>query len=308
MAGVTDAAMRLLCAEMGAAWSVSEMISAKGWVLADGRNENARELLMRLPGEGIVGLQLFGREPDYVAEAARRLEHAGFDFIDLNFGCPAPKITGNGEGSALLKEPLLLGRIVRAAADAVSLPVTAKIRSGWDASSVNAVEIARICQDSGAAAVAVHGRTREQHYAGEADWSVIAQVKRAVRIPVLGNGDVRSGADAVRMLSETGCDGVLVARAAQGNPWVFRDIRAALEGRPSHPPTPAERVDMVLRHFDLETQLHGQRRGMLEMRKHVAWYVHGLRGAARFRDAVMALDSPDAVRDALREFALRQDN
>jgi len=308
MAGVTDAAMRLLCTEMGAAWSVSEMLSAKGWVLADGRNKAARELLLRLPGEGVAGLQLFGREPDYIAEAARSLENVGFDFIDLNFGCPAPKIAGNGEGSALMREPLLIGKIVRAAADAVQIPVTAKIRAGWDAQSINAPIVAKICEDNGAAAVAVHGRTREQHYAGEADWHVIAEVKRAVSIPVLGNGDVRCGADALRMLAETGCDGVLAARGAQGNPWLFREIRAAMLGETVPSPTPAERVEMAMRHYALETQIHGEHRGMLEMRKHIAWYVRGLHGAARFRDTIVALDSPEAVRDAICAFAESQRN
>ena len=304
MAGVTDAAMRLLCHEQGAAWSVSEMLSAKGWIYSRGKNRNARELLARLPGEGIAALQLFGREPELMAEAALELMDAGFAFFDLNFGCPAPKITGNGEGSALMREPERIGRIVRAMTDAVHVPVTVKIRAGWDAQSVNAVEVARICEQAGAAAIAVHGRTRAQQYSGRADWSVIRAVKKSVGVPVMGNGDVRSGADAVRMMEETGCDAVLVARAAQGNPWIFREIRAAMAGE-SHPPvTGRERVETALRHFDLETQLHGERGGMLEMRKHIAWYVSGLRGAARFRERVNLLDSAEAVRDALREFAL----
>lgn len=302
MAGVTDAAMRLICHELGAAWSVSEMLSAKGWIYSQGKNRAANELLARLPGEGVAALQLFGREPALMAEAARSLSGAGFDFLDLNFGCPAPKITGNGEGSALLREPEQIGRIVRAVADAADVPVTVKIRAGWDAGSVNAERVAQICEQAGAAAIAVHGRTREQQYAGRADWSVIRAVKRRVGIPVLGNGDVRCGADALRMLDETGCDGVLVARAAQGNPWIFREIRAAMQGETCPPPTPDERVDMALRHFDLETRLHGARGGMLEMRKHIAWYVSGLRGAARFRERVNALDDPEAVREALIAF------
>ena len=180
MAGVTDAAMRLLCREQGAAWSVSEMLSAKGWIYSQGKNREARLLLTRLPGEGIGGLQLFGREPELMAEAAQQLRAAGFEFFDLNFGCPAPKITGNGEGSALMREPELIGRIVRAVADAADRPVTVKIRAGWDGESVNAVEVARICEQAGAAAIAVHGRTRVQQYAGRADWNVIRAVKRGV--------------------------------------------------------------------------------------------------------------------------------
>ena len=307
MAGVTDAAMRLLCREQGAAWSVSEMLSAKGWIYSQGKNREAQELLTRLPGEGIGGLQLFGREPELMAEAARRLHTAGFEFFDLNFGCPAPKITGTGEGSALMREPELIGRIVCAVANAVDSPVTAKIRAGWDAESINAVEVAQICEQAGAAAIAVHGRTRVQQYAGQADWGVIRAVKRCVSVPVFGNGDVRSGADALRMMEETGCDGVLVGRAAQGNPWIFREIRAALAGEDIPEVTGQERVDMALRHFELELRLHGERGGLLEMRKHIAWYVHGMRGAARFREQVNRLEHPDDVRGALMEFAKEAD-
>ena len=306
MAGVTDAAMRLLCHEQGAAWAVSEMLSAKGWVFSKGKNRNALDLLERLPGEGVAGLQLFGSEPGYVAEAARQLEDRGFQFIDLNFGCPAPKITGNGEGSAMLKDPAALGAVVEAAARATRLPVTAKIRSGWDEDHINAPEVARICQESGAKAVAVHARTRAQQYAGQADWRVIAAVKRAVCIPVFGNGDVRCGADALRMLAETGCDGVIVGRAAQGNPWIFREIAGALRGETVAPPTPRERADMAVRHFRLEVGLFGEKRGVLEMRKHIAWYVHGMKGAARFRESVNTLERPDQVLDALRAFAEEQ--
>ena len=307
MAGVTDAAMRLLCREQGAAWAVSEMLSAKGWVFSKGKNRNANDLLARLPGEGVAGLQLFGSEPQYMAAAARQLEGIGFDFFDINFGCPAPKITGNGEGSAMMKNPSGVAAVVRATVEATALPVTVKIRSGWDEHSVNAPEIARICADNGARAVAVHARTRMQQYSGRADWSIIRQVKRAVSVPVLGNGDIRSGADAVRMLDETGCDGVIVGRAAQGNPWIFREIAAALRGVPAEPPTPQERVETALRHFELEVMLYGEKRGMLEMRKHIAWYVHGMKGASRFRDAVNLLQNADDVKRALRDFAASQD-
>lgn len=307
MAGVTDAAMRLLCHEQGSVWAVSEMLSAKGWVFSRGKNRNALDLLARLPGEGIAGLQLFGSEPEYIAEAARELEDRGFDFFDLNFGCPAPKITGNGEGSAMMRKPELIGRVVRALADATSLPVTAKIRAGWDENSVNAVEVARICEDNGARAIAVHARTRAQQYSGRADWRIIREVKRAVTVPVFGNGDVRSGADALRMMEETGCDRVIVGRAAQGNPWIFREIAAAMCGETAMPPTPQERVDMAGRHLTLEVQLFGEKRGMLEMRKHIAWYVHGLHGASRFRETINALETPAQVMEALRVFAAGQE-
>ena len=303
MAGVSDAAMRLLCHEQGAAWSVSEMLSAKGWIYSGGKNRNARELLTRLSGEGVAALQLFGSDPQIMADAAQDLASAGFDFYDINFGCPAPKITGNGEGSALMRDPRQIGRIVRAVADAVDRPVTVKIRAGWDAEHINAVEVAQICEQAGAAAIAVHGRTRMQQYAGRADWSIIREVKRQVSVPVFGNGDVRSGADAMRMLTETGCDAVLVARAAEGNPWLFAEIRAALSGEDYTPPTPRQRVETALRHFELEERLHGERGGMLEMRKHIAWYISGMRGAARFRERINSLESAGEVKAALMEFA-----
>lgn len=304
MAGVTDAAMRLLCHEQGAAWAVSEMLSAKGWVYSGGKNRNAQDILARLPGEGPAGLQLFGSEPKMIAEAARRLEGCGFQFFDLNFGCPAPKITGNGEGSAMMREPKKMGAVVRALAEATPLPVTVKIRSGWDKDSVNAPEAARICEDNGAAAIAVHARTREQQYAGAADWRVIRDVKRAVSVPVFGNGDVQGGADALRMLDETGCDAVIVGRAAQGNPWIFREIAAAMRGEEAPPPAPRERADMAARHFELEARLYGEKLAVLQMRKHIAWYVHGMKGASRFRERVNQMNSAAEVLAALREYAL----
>ena len=303
MAGVTDAAMRLLCYEQGAAWAVSEMLSAKGWVFSGGKNRNAQDILARLSGEGPAGLQLFGSEPAYIAEAARRLEDSGFQFFDLNFGCPAPKITGNGEGSAMMREPKKLGAVVRALAEATSLPVTVKIRAGWDSQSVNAPEVARICEDNGAVAVAVHARTREQQYAGRADWGVIRAVKRAVSVPVFGNGDVRCGDDALRMMDETGCDAVIVGRAAQGNPWIFREIAAAMRGEQVPPPTPAERVNMAARHFELERQLYGEKLAVLQMGKHIAWYVHGMKGASRFRDRINQMNSAEDVLAALKTYA-----
>ena len=303
MAGVTDAAMRLLCHEQGAVWAVSEMLSAKGWVFSGGRNRNAQDILARLPGEGSAGLQLFGSDPEYIAEAGRRLRNAGFEFFDLNFGCPAPKITGNGEGSAMMRDPARIGAVVRALSEATPLPVTVKIRSGWDSGSINAPEVARICEDNGARAVAVHARTRDQQYAGTADWRIIRDVKRAVSVPVFGNGDVRSGADALRMMDVTGCDAVIVGRAAQGNPWIFREIAAAIRGKAAPPPTPQERVQMAARHFQLEAQLYGEKLAVLQMRKHIAWYVHGMKGASRFRERINQLNSAEAVLTALKAYA-----
>lgn len=303
MAGVTDAATRLLSFEQGAAWAVCEMLSAKGFVYSNGRSGAIRELLFRFPGEGLCGLQLFGREPEFVAEAARRLEGAGFSFIDLNFGCPAPKITRNGEGSALMKEPEQIAKVVRAAADAVKCPVTVKIRSGWNPESVNAVEVAKICEQEGAGAIAVHARTRSQFYGGAADWSVIAAVRRAVKIPVFGNGDVRSGADAIRMLEQTGCDRVMVGRAAEGNPWIFREISQALKGEPHSPPAFPERMQTALRHLELAVGLYGEKKGVLEMRKHVAWYISGVPGAAKLREGVNGVSEAEEVRELLMRYA-----
>ena len=302
MAGVTDAAMRLLCARQGAAWTVSEMLSAKGWIYSQGKNRNAQALLERLPGECVGGLQLFGREPEYVAEAADQLKDAGFSFIDLNFGCPAPKITQNGEGSAMMREPAQIGLVVRAVSDRVRLPVTVKIRAGWDEDHINAVEVAQICEQAGAQAIAVHARTRAQQYAGNADWRIIREVKRSVRVPVIGNGDVRCGADAVRMLDETGCDGVLIGRAAQGNPWIFADVLAALRGERFAPPSARERMAMAEEHLNLEIALHGLRQGLPEMRKHIAWYAAGLPGAARFRAQINNMSTPEQVISAIRAF------
>ena len=302
MAGVTDAAMRLLCFEMGAAWAVSEMLSAKGWIYSGGKNEATRQLLKLLPGEGVVGLQLFGREPKLVAQAARELSNEGFRFIDLNFGCPAPKITGNGEGSALMREPELIGEIVSAVKAKVSLPVTAKIRAGWDGDSVNAPEVARICEQAGTDAITVHGRTREQQYAGRADRGVIRDAVQAVSCPVIGNGDVTCGADAESMIRETGCAAVQIGRAAEGNPWVFRDVARRLAGEEFTPPTPREKMDMAERHMELEREIHGDRQAILEMRKHIAWYAAGIPGAARFRTRINQLTDPEEIRREMRAF------
>lgn len=302
MAGVTDACFRPLCFEMGAAYAVSEMVSAKG-LLHMSRNQRAvDELLMRAEGEGVLGLQLFGHEPALFAEAASSLQNAGFQFIDINMGCPTHKIVSNGDGSALMRDPALCGRIVRAAVDATTLPVTVKLRAGWDEESINAPEIARICEDNGACAITVHGRTRGQFYSGQADWDVIRRVKQAVAVPVIGNGDVRCGADALRMMRETGCDGVCVGRAAQGNPWIFREIRAAMLGEPYCAPDMRERVNMALRHIDAMLPIRGERGTVLEMRKHIAWYLSGERGCARLRGKINEMQTLGHVRTALNEY------
>ena len=298
MAGVTDAPMRLLCARMGCAWTVSEMLSAKGFLYSP-ENHAHRELLSRFEGECPGGLQLFGSEETMLSEAAKRLEGRGFSFFDLNFGCPAHKIVQNGEGSALMRDPAKIGRLVYAVARAVRLPVTVKIRAGWDAEHINAVEVARVCEENGARAIAVHPRTRDQFYAGRSDWSLIARVKQAVRVPVIGNGDVFSGADAVKMRLETGCDAVMIARGAQGNPWIFREVRQALAGEAIQKPTVAERVRMALAHLSMQCDWRGERYAVPEMRKHIAWYLAGTPGSQRLRASVNAMTTREEVCAAL---------
>ena len=300
MAGVTDLPFRLLCREQGCGLACTEMVSAKAIFY---HNKNTAQLIATRPEEAPLAVQLFGSDPAIMAEMAALLADGPYDIIDVNMGCPVPKVVKNGEGSALMRNPRLAAEIIRAMVSRVKKPVTVKFRKGFNDQEVNAVDFAKCMEDAGAAAVAVHGRTREQYYRGKADWDIIRQVKEAVNIPVFGNGDIFQPEDAVRMLRETGCDGVIVGRAAQGNPWLFHEIAAALRGETAAPPTPAQRVEMALRHFRLEVELYGEKRGMLEMRKHIAWYVHGMPGASRFRDRINALDSADAVMEALARFA-----
>lgn len=287
MAGVTDLTFRALCRELGCDFTYTEMVSAKG--LYYGGAATAA-LLETAPVERPCGAQLFGREPALLAEIARRLsaERQGeLALIDINMGCPAPKIVRNGEGCALMLEPALAGRIIEAVARASSLPVTVKFRKGFDDGHVNALEFARVAQESGAALLTLHGRTRSQMYSGKADWDIIGEVKAAVDIPVIGNGDVFTGADAAAMRAHTGCDGVMVARGAQGNPFIFREIKAALAGAPYTPPTDAERLDMAILHLRRAVARQGPR-AAVEMRKHVAWYIKGMRGGALLRAQVNA--------------------
>lgn len=302
MAGVSDLPFRLLCKEQGAGMVCTEMISAKAILYG---NKNTEELMRIHPKEGPVSLQLFGSDPKIIGEMAKRIEDRPFAVLDLNMGCPVPKVVNNGEGSALMKNPALAGRIIEAAARSIHKPVTVKIRKGFDETSINAVEIARIAQESGAAAVAVHARTREQYYSGQADWEIIARVKEAVRIPVLGNGDVTDAETALAMMEQTGCDGVLVGRAARGNPWIFREILAAMKGeaKPQRPDRQAL-YEMILRHAGLLAEYKGEYTAVREMRKHVAWYSTGLPHAAGLRRKINEMETMQQLTDGMKELLL----
>jgi len=299
MAGVSDLPFRLLCHEQGAGMVCSEMISAKAILY---HNKNTEELMQIHPDEGPVSLQLFGSDPDIVSEMAKRIEERPFAVMDLNMGCPVPKVVNNGEGSALMKNPLLAGKIIEKTAKAIQKPLTVKIRKGFDDAHVNAVEMAKIAQESGAAAVAVHGRTREQYYSGTADWDIITQVKQAVKIPVIGNGDVVDAASALRLFEQTGCDGVMIGRGCQGNPWIFRELLAYEEtgSIPERPGTDQIRETM-LRHARLQIEFKGDYIGIREMRKHVAWYTKGMQGSAKLRDEINQVESYEELENLLME-------
>lgn len=289
MAGVTDLPFRLLCREQGAGLLCMEMVSAKAIMY---NNRNTEQLLTTHPDERPVSLQLFGSDPKIMSEMAKRIEERPFAILDINMGCPVPKVVKNGEGSALMKDPKLVYEIVSSMVKAIEKPVTVKIRKGFDDDHVNAVEIARIIEEAGAAAVAVHGRTREQYYSGKADWDIIRQVKEAVSIPVIGNGDVTSPERAEELVRRTGCDGVMIARGAQGNPWIFSEM-ITYEETGVVPPRPGkeELKEMMLRHARLQLEYKGEYSGIREMRKHVAWYTKGIPGAARLREKINAVES-----------------
>ena len=289
MAGVTDLPFRLLCKEQGAGLVCMEMVSAKGILY---NNKNTEVLLEIHPEEMPSSLQLFGSDPKIMSEMAKRIEDRPFAIMDINMGCPVPKVVRNGEGSALMKNPKLVYEIVSAMVKAISKPVTVKIRKGFDDTCINAVEIAKVIEEAGASAVAVHGRTREQYYSGKADWDIIRQVKEAVSIPVIGNGDVTSGEKALAMMEQTGCDGVMIARGAQGNPWIFHELlEYEKTGQMPQRPTLEEMKKTMLRHAQLQIQYKGDYIGIREMRKHVSWYTKGLHGSAHLREEINKVES-----------------
>ena len=276
-----------------------EMVSAKALQY---NNKNTKALMTIHPEEHPVSLQFFGHEPDVISEQAKRYEHLPFQILDINMGCPVPKIVNNGEGSALMKDPKLVYEIVSQTVKAIEKPVTVKIRKGFDADHVNAVEIAKIIEEAGAAAVAVHGRTREQYYSGKADWDIIRQVKEAVSIPVIGNGDVVSGESAIRMREETGCDAVMIGRGSQGNPWIFHELKEYEKtGKMPERPSAAVIRDTMLRHARLQIEFKGEYLGIREMRKHVAWYTKGMKGSAKLRDQINLVESYEEMEALLFE-------
>lgn len=319
LAGVSDRAFRRVCRACGADFTVSEMVSAKALCYEqrkkDPKNRSVSgQLASVMKDELPMAVQIFGSEPDFMAEAARMIEANEYigcmsevppSAIDINMGCPVKKVTGNGEGSALLKNPKLIGEIVTAVARAVKLPVTVKIRAGWDKDSINAPEVARIVEASGAAMLTVHARTREQMYEPGVDRSVITAVKKAVSIPVLGNGDIYTAADALSMMAETGCDGVMIARGAMGNPWVFSEICAALDGRDFTLPSASERFEVALAQVREMITEKGERVGVAEAKKHLSWYCHGMEGAAAARSRLMQAVSYDELAAILREMGER---
>ena len=304
LAGVTDWPFRLLCFEQGCDMATTEMVSAMGYCYSPKNHESYASLIERHPDEPRLIVQLFGKEPDLMARAAEELTSTGrFEGLDVNMGCPVHKVAGSGEGSGLMRTPDLAEKILRAVVKASHVPVSVKMRLGWDEQSINVCEMARMAEECGVCEIALHGRTRMQQYGGTADWEWIRRVKENARIPIIGNGDIFTGRDAMSRLQESGVDGLMIARGALGNPWIFKEIKSLLSNQPFAAPTIDERMATALRHYDMLLAWKPRRVAVNEMRKHVGWYVHGMRGAARLRDTINQIDDPAIVREALLAFA-----
>ncbi len=301
MAGVTDLAFRIICKEMGVGLTVTEMVSAKGMYYNDRKTDSLTEID---PRERPVSLQIFGSEPDIMEHVVKNKLNGreDIDIIDINMGCPAPKIVKNGDGSALMKDPMLAERVIRRVAGASNKPVTVKIRKGWDEKSVNGVQIAKLAEASGAAAITVHARTRDMFYSGKADWDYIGKVKEAVDIPVIGNGDIFTPQDALDMMDRTGCDGVAIGRGAMGNPWIFRQINQLLDGREAEVPSPQEILETGIRHMNMVCDIKGERIGVREMRKQLAWYIKGMRNSNEIKNRINTMVDKMEIEMLLRDY------
>lgn len=298
MAGVTDMVYRKLCVEQGCEVTTTEMVSAKAIFY---NNKKTDQLFQVDPIESFAGVQLFGREPQLIADMAARIDHDGIAFFDVNMGCPVPKVVNNGEGSALMKEPELIGKIVSALVKTTNKPVSIKIRAGFTPDTLNAPEICKIAEANGAGFVTIHGRTREQYYSGKANWDIIKAAKESVSIPVIGNGDVFSGTDAKSLIDYTGCDGIMIGRGAMGNPWIFKEVAAYLEGKSYVGPTLMEVVQMILRHSEMIVEHKGEVIGMKEMRKHIAWYTKGMKHSAHLRESINKIERLDQLEAVLNQ-------
>ena len=304
MAGVTDLPFRLICKQKGCGMLYTEMINAKALCYND---ENTKKMTKIEDEEHPIAIQIFGSEPEYMGRATEILNSHPNEILDINMGCPAPKVVKNGDGSALMRNPKLAEEVMRAVVENSTKPVTLKIRKGWDDQSINAVEIAKIAEQSGISAVAIHGRTREQYYSGKADWDIIKEIKDAISIPVIGNGDVFEIEDAINMLEKTNCDAIMIGRGAQGNPWIFNRINHYMEtGEILPKPTAEEKINTAIEHMKLAVEEHGEYVAVREMRKHIGWYIKGLKNSARYRDEINKLTDSEGVIMKLRELSLTQ--
>ena len=302
MAGITDMPFRLICKEFGCGLVYTEMISAKGIYYKGNKTFDLAKIDEK---ERPVAIQIFGSEPEIMAYASTQLEKMGADIIDINMGCPTPKIVNNGDGSALMKDPKKAGKIIRTVSKSIKIPVTVKIRKGWDKKNINAIELALIAEENGAKAIAIHGRTRDEYYSGEADWDIIKQVKEKTSIPVFGNGDIYTPKDSKKMFEETGCDAILIGRGAQGNPWIFKRTIEYLNNNELIPePSIEERIKMIIRHMDEMIEYKGEYNGIKQMRKHIAWYLKGMPNSSEIKNQIFKMEiSGKKIKELLLEYS-----